>query len=246
MDIYHDREMNNKFLLNEIDNGQNSDQKILFSKRFIELRRRGIVSFHNYFADSGCGFAVMELRDWYYVELITNKIQSHLDILYRFVPEENVELYRKIIEKYDSLDIIKNFTSNTTVALKGEKYFLNKLIQINDESIYYGMNLIFSKEKFSKSECEYWSNISLKNWVKFYVLTLDAIYVTERKIYFNDEDYLTTKKRYVNLSKIYKLLREVDLNCMSFTIEALTEYCNFKMEVEKEIDFVLRTARDMD
>lgn len=234
--------MNNRFLLNEIDNGQNSDQKILFSKRFIELRRRGIVSFHNYFADSGCGFAIMELREWYYVELYTNKIQSHLDILYRFVPEENIKLYRKTVEKYDSLNIIRNFTSNSYMNLKGKKLFLNNLIQINDESIYYGMNLIFSKEKFSRSECEYWSNISLKNWVGF-VNKLTSIINNKEEPYF---DCTITRKRHIDLGKVYKLLKEVDLNCMSFTIEALTEYCNFKMEIEKEIDFVLRTARYID
>lgn len=147
--------MNNKFILNEMDNGK-TIRKVSFSKKYIKLREEGLVSFHNYFIDSGCGFAIIELREWFYVELYIIEENLH-----EKMPHDDHLMYmKKKIKQHDPLEIFKNFILESRFYLN--KKFLLDMIKIEYIPVL-SNKLIFSKSKFSRKECEYWSNMSLKN-----------------------------------------------------------------------------------
>lgn len=231
------------FTLSEIESETESVSRIIkLSNRFQRLYKSGKASFWNYFKDYRCGFVMVELKSGYYVELY-------------YMPERNLSNSRIAIEKLTPtiLDYIDPMNIYKILAFDvqdfdsfsngyGEKRTYTSILPyelIYTSTFTYVKSLYFDKSKYSRSECERWANFSLKSFVVFnrgidiYIKNLSAF-----EIRTMNDNSLVLKSVIAGFDKAIKSL---DLNAVTFTLEAGMLYNERHRKIYQEFVHLLST-----
>ena len=190
-------------------------------------RKKGCEFDFNYLEDSGCRMFMDDIGEYYYVEYLYNYNKNSLSVW-------------ALEQHYDSLISISNECSeecdrmNILVNLKPDRiFYLNNTTRT--DKVFCLKRLLFSKIKYSKEECELWSNLGLKIFgtLNNIIMNLDRslmITIIDKHKYEIQKFKLKINNAQTERF-IRSILRKVESNEITFILEAIMLYKEKKEKI---------------